>query len=194
MQHVTPQRVQAFIDQILASASECPVQVSVVGPRAPPQNAALLPLSTPQLPARPSAHAVLAPMGGAVRRLLCASKSTSHIELLVTRCVAIKEAAHCVARCGAVTAQLRVVCQKLHRIAGRKFPDSKFLAVGSFFFLRCAGVAPCCAMMHQAAPGCTGCNVMHCGNTACNLQHATPAQRVSAPLGAAYAVSVCESW
>jgi hypothetical protein len=32
--------------------------------------------------------------------------------------------------------QLRVVCQKLHRIAGRKFPDSKFLAVGGFFFLR----------------------------------------------------------
>ena len=83
VQHVTPQRVQAFIDQILASTSECPVQVSPVGPRAPPLNAALLPLSTPQCRRahrrtsywRPSAHAVLAPMGGAIRRLLCAPKA-----------------------------------------------------------------------------------------------------------------------
>jgi hypothetical protein len=38
--------------------------------------------------------------------------------------------------CGAAALQLRVVCAKLHRIAGRKFPDSKSLAVGGFFFLR----------------------------------------------------------
>ena len=39
-------------------------------------------------------------------------------------------------RTQACPVQLRVVCEKLRRIVGTKFPESRHLAVGGFFFLR----------------------------------------------------------
>ena len=80
-----------------------------------------------------------------VASLHCCTVALLHhhtVALLHVATVHVASLHRCLLRRRAVVAwcmgalQLRVVCQKLHRIAGRKFPDSKFLAVGGFFFLR----------------------------------------------------------